>query len=381
MPGSETALEEIMSSVSGDFIHEGFITKIVDDLYMGGDSEDELLSHWLVVLQALSKNNLGLSSLKTVIAPKFTTVLGWVWQNESLPASPLHIAAIPSVEPNKTVHALCSFIGPYKIWSHVLQGYADKMQPLDSAVAGKQSHDHITWTEELLKAFRSAQHALNDCKIITLPHPSDTLCLVTDASVKEDGLWATLYVLRDDKLHLAGFFSARLRKHQVTWLPCEAEALAIATVVNHFVPYILQANQRTYVLTDSRPCVLEYQKLCYGEFSNSACVTTFLSTISQFQLTIDHLVGAANLPSDFASPNPLSCPDDQSGMPVYRRPSGGICPFNDSAGCCWGFLIYAIHQSPSMGIDPTRLPWFVQSSCALETRYPTSEESHKCTQY
>ena len=330
MSGSETALEEIMSRVSGDFIHEDFITKIVDDLYMGGDSEDELVSHWLVVLQALSKNNLGLSSFKTVIAPKFTTVLGCVWQNGSLRASPHHIAAIPSVKPHKTVHALCSFIGPYKIWSHVLQGYADKMQPLDSAVAGKQSHDHITWTEELLKAFRSAQHALNDCKIITLPHPSDTLCLVTDASVNECGLWATLYVLRDDKLHLAGFFSARLCKHQVTWLPCEVEALAIATMVNHFVPYILQANQRTHVITDCRPCVLEYKKLCCGEFSNSACVTAFLSTISRFQLTIDHLVGAANLPSDFASPNP----DDQSGMPVYRRPSGGICPFNDSAGCC-----------------------------------------------
>ena len=379
MPGSETALEEIMSHVSGEFIHEGFITKIVDDLYMGGDSEDELVSHWLVVLQALSKNNLGLSSLKTVIAPKFTTVLGWVWQNGSLRASQHHIAAIPSVKPHKTVHALCSFTGPYKIWSHVLQDYADKMLPLDSAVAGKQSHDHITWTEELLKAFRSAQHALNDCNIITLPHPSDTLCLVTDASVKECGLWATLYGLRDDKLHLAGFFSAPLRKHQVTWLPCEVEALAIATVVNHFVHYILQANQRTHVLTDCRPCVLEYQKLCCGEFSNSTCVTAFLSTISRFQLTIDHLVGAANLPSDFASPNPLSCPDDQSGMPVYRRPSGGICPFNDSAGCCRGFRIYAIRQSPSMGIDPTRLPWFAQSSCALETRYPTSEESHKCT--
>ena len=78
MPGSESALEEIMSRVLGDFIHEGFITKIVDDLYMGSDSEDELVSHWLVVLQALSKNNLGLSSLKTVIAPKSTTVLGWV---------------------------------------------------------------------------------------------------------------------------------------------------------------------------------------------------------------------------------------------------------------------------------------------------------------
>ena len=90
------------------------------------------------------------------------------------------------------------------------------MQPLDSLVAEKQSHDHITWTEELLKAFHLAQHALNDCKVITLPRPSDTLWLVTAAAVKEGGLGATLYALHDDKLHLAGFSSARLRKHQVT---------------------------------------------------------------------------------------------------------------------------------------------------------------------
>ena len=30
---------------------------------------------------------------------------------------------------------------------------------------------------------------------------------------------------RENKLLLAGFFSAKLRKHQVTWLPCEIEVL------------------------------------------------------------------------------------------------------------------------------------------------------------
>ena len=124
-------------------------------------------------------------------------------------------------------------------------------------------------------------------------------------------------MLSDDKLHLAGFFSAHLRKHQVTWLPCDVKALAITTVVTHFMPYILQANQRTHVLTDSRPCVLEYQKLCRGEFSNSAHVTTFLSTVSRFRLTIDHLARAANLPSDFASPNPLSCPYGQCQVCLF----------------------------------------------------------------
>ena len=106
MPGSETALEEIMSRVLGDFIQEGFVTKIADDLYMGGDSEDELVSHWLVVLQALSKNNLGLSSLKTVIARKSKIVLGWVWQNGSLRASPHRVAAIASVEPSVGFNSL-----------------------------------------------------------------------------------------------------------------------------------------------------------------------------------------------------------------------------------------------------------------------------------
>ena len=57
--------------------------------------------------------------------------------------------------------------------------------------------------------------------------------------------------MRDEKIHLAGFFSAKLRKHQVTWLPCEIEALCIAAAVKHFSAYIIQSTQRTCVLADS----------------------------------------------------------------------------------------------------------------------------------
>ena len=94
--------------------------------------------------------------------------------------------------------------------SRVLQGYAEKVQPLDAAVAGKQSQDQISWTDDLLGAFSSAQRALDHCKVITLPRPSDTLWIVTDGAVKAGGMGATLYILRDNDLRLAGFFSARL---------------------------------------------------------------------------------------------------------------------------------------------------------------------------
>ena len=117
-----------------------------------------------------------------------------------------------------------------------------------------------------------------------------------------------MYVLRD-KLHLAGHYNSKLRKHQVTWLPCEVEALSLASAIKHFSPYILQSKNTTQVLTDSRPCVQAYAKLKRGEFSNSSRVTSFLSMISRYQVHVGHIAGAANLPSDYTSRNPAQCPD------------------------------------------------------------------------
>ena len=66
---------------------------------------------------------------------------------------------------------------------------------------------------------------------------------------------AGLYVSRENKLLLAGFFSAKLRKHHVTWIPCEIESLSIAAAIKQFSPYIIQSTHNTCLLTDSKPCV------------------------------------------------------------------------------------------------------------------------------
>ena len=95
----------------------------------------------------------------------------------------------------------------------------------------------------------------------------------------------------------------------MNWLPCEIEALSIGSAVKHFAPYIIQAKQTTQILTDSRPCVQAYSKLLRGEFSSSSRVTTFLSTVSRYGVQVRHIAGIANLPSDFASRNPVSCSD------------------------------------------------------------------------
>ena len=269
MPGSETALEELMCCVLGDFLQEGFVAKLTDDLYCGGNTLEELLNNWLKVLQALKKSDLRLSASKTVSCPRTTSILGWVWNQGTLAASPHRIATQSSCSPPDTVHGLRSFIGAYKVLGRVVPHCSQLISDLDSAVAGRQSQERINWSDELLLSFRNAQKSLSSRETITLPRPDDQLWVVTDASVSKRGIGATLYVSRNDKLLLAGFFSAKLRKHQVTWLPCEVEALGIAAAVKQFSPYIIQSKLNACVLTDSKPCVQAIDKLARGEFSAS----------------------------------------------------------------------------------------------------------------
>ena len=127
-----------------------------------------------------------------------------------------------------------SFVGAYKVLSRVIPQRSSHLAPLDSVTAGRQSQENIP----------------------------------------------TLYVTRNNKLLLSGFFSAKLCGAQSTWLPCEIEALSIAAATKHFSPSIIQSGKKVSVLTDSKPCVQGFEKLCSGEFSASPRLSTFLSVVS-----------------------------------------------------------------------------------------------------
>ena len=160
----------------------------------------------------------------------------------------------------------------------------------------------------------SAHHSARPRQLFPLLAPSHSPApsnqLVTDGALRKPGIGATLYVTRNDKLRLAGFFSAKLRGSQLTWLSCEVEALAIAVATKHFSPHLIQSHHKACILTDSKPCIQAYQKLCRGEFSASPCVSTFLSTVSHYQASVRHVSGSAILPSDFASRNAAPCENE-----------------------------------------------------------------------
>ena len=291
--------------------------------------------------------------------PKKAIALGCVWSNGTLQASRHKLAALSSVEPPSTVQGLHSFVRAYKVLSCVVPGFAELLDPLDQATAGKESRGKIVWCDELLLAFKTAQRALEDNRTITVPQPQDASWIVTDGSVKNRGIAATLNVHRNGSLLLAGFFSVKLRKHQVTWLPCEPEALVIGAAIRHFAPYIIQSPHTTEVLTDSRPCVQAYEKLKRGEFSASSRVTTFLSTVSRYSVHVRHIAGVENLPSDYASRTLKEC------WTLVAKFANSL--LNSKIPLFAASLLVmsskALSRCPSLAVLPGRLPsWSVLTS-------------------
>ena len=309
MPGSAEFLQELLTRVFGEYTRQGFVIIIADDMHVCGNTIQELYQNWEIVLKCCQLNNLTLSAPKTIICPITAIVLGWVWSQGTITASAHKTSPLAVIEPPKTCSAMRSFIGAFKAISRCIKNYASLMSPLEHCIKGMQGTQQIVWSDELREHFKRAQAALKSPAVLTLPTPSDKLILTADASPMNDGIGATLFLIRDEKRLLAEFFSFKLKSHQIGWQPCELEALAITAGVYHFSPYIRESKHPLQVLSDSKPCVQAFKKLCSGKFSASARVSTFLSCLSEHNVTVQHLKGEGNTSSDFASRHPNVCSD------------------------------------------------------------------------
>eukprot|EP00111_Clytia_hemisphaerica_P011974 TCONS_00035180-protein len=309
MPGSSEHLQELMCRIFGDLIQQGIVIILADDVHVVGNTIEELLENWKRVLQRLSQNNLCLSAAKTVICPVETTILGWIWKNGTLSPCVHKTSPLASVKPPATCTSMRSFIGAFKALARCIPRYSSLVAPLEDSIKGMQGQQKIHWTDELRTQFLRCQEAVNSPKTITIPRPDDKLTLTTDASPVNQGLAATLFLDRDGKRHIGGFFSFKLKSHQIGWWPCEHEALAISSAVHHFAPYIRDSHHSTQVLTDNEPCVEANRRLRQGKFSTSSRVSTFLATLSEFNVEVCHISGSSNHSSDFGSRNPNECRD------------------------------------------------------------------------
>lgn len=322
LPGTEVALEELTCLLFGDLVMQGKFAKIADDFTMGADTIEELLLIFEQVLQICQENGIKLSARKTVICPREWVILGWLWRGGFLSSTPHRQLALMECDPPETVKGLKSYLGAYRFLSRVIKNYASVLQPLEAMVRGQPAlNSKVVWSPELREAFKSAQEALKSAESVVIPKPQDVLHIITDAALLPSAIGAVMFAVREGTPLLAGYFNSKLPPFQKRWLPCEQEGIAIGVALQHFGPYLRQSNHRACLFTDSKACVQAVEKLQRGEYSASSRLTTFLSSVSRYQVEVKHIQGAENIPSDYISRHPISCEDSQCQICTYIQDS------------------------------------------------------------
>ena len=313
--GMAEQFEELTSKILKEEMMEGTCAKIVDDIYIGGETMKDTALNYIRVLSKFHNANLKISPSKTSLFPKSVDVLGWLWKEGGfIEPSPHRRTALENsnIQDIKTVKDIRSWMGLYKTLHMATPNLAITLAPFEEAAKGKASTDEFEWTFNLEKAFKAAKLKLNDLTTLYLPSPTDQLVLEVDASKgtkanPQAGIGHVLYAIDNNVKRIVRLHSAKLDDKCHRWHPCEIEALAFATALEKEQDIIRESKLPLIIMPDSKPVHESVGLINKGKFSTSARMMSFLNNVNRFNVESKHISGKAKL-------NPLS--DGQSRTPT-----------------------------------------------------------------
>ena len=114
-------------------LQAGKAVQLVDDIIVGGKTQEEAMENYLSILRKLALANIKISASKTHIFPKSADVMGWLWhQGGKLEPSPHRRNALVNTkqEDIQKVKDMRSFIGLYNTLRRATPNIATLLDPL-----------------------------------------------------------------------------------------------------------------------------------------------------------------------------------------------------------------------------------------------------------
>lgn len=314
---------EILARVYGDMVKHGKCTRIADQIYVLGESLQDLLTNFKTVLNKAKSANLTFKPSKVIVCPKDTVILGWKKSGHQWIPTEHIISPLSKAEPPSTVKKMRGWLGSFRQIAKTIPNHSSLLQPFEKLVGGKNSKDRIVWTPELIDAFDKAKKSVSTSMPITIPKPTDKLKIYTDWSQDTDAVGGRLIVERTvngstENLH-GGEFSCRLKGAQSRWTCCEKESLAIKLLVHHFQPYIRESKNITTIHTDNIVAVHAWNAIQLGKVSTSARVASFISTMCENTIEIVHIPGHLTKVADYNSRHPVQCNNSKCQLCKYSH--------------------------------------------------------------
>ena len=148
----------------------------------------------------------------------------------------LKVKAVQDFEFPRTKRQVRQFLGLTGYYRRFIPKYSEHAYNLTEATR-KLAPDRVKQTEALLSEFSYLKQQLCAMPLLTLPVPSDSFILQTDASGV--GLGAVLSVQRGEEELPVAFHSRKLQPREQKYSASEMECLAVVDAVRHFGSYLI----------------------------------------------------------------------------------------------------------------------------------------------
>ena len=129
-----------------------------------------------------------------------------------------------------------SFLGTTGYYRKFIPNYAHNSIELTNATR-KSAPNVVCWSTAMNDEFYYLCHTLSQVSSLTIPTPTDTFILQTDASTK--GIAGILNVVREGEELPVGFYSRKLHPAEARYSATEIECLAIVRSIQHFRVYLV----------------------------------------------------------------------------------------------------------------------------------------------
>ena len=272
--GMDVFQDELTDRLFGDLFLAGYLVKLADNVYFGGDTVQEFTDILAIVLERCLMADLRVKPVKLRLNIRSADILGLHWCSGTLSPSKHKLEPLAHCDPPRTVKGLRGFLGGVRWHEICLPGpqLAQVTKPMDEEVpASRSGREEIVWTDQLREAFARTQEILGNPLIVTVPQQGDTPYIATDACTSLPAGGTKLFLKHPG---VPGFlpsfnFGCRLPSGFKTWPPHDIEAFFLSKGIEKASHYIRICETPGVALVDSKPTYQAKQRLDKGLFSTS----------------------------------------------------------------------------------------------------------------
>jgi transposase InsO family protein len=244
LTNAPASFQSMINHIFRDMLDQGMVA-FMDDILMYAETEEELHTIVMEVLQRLKDNGLCIAPDKCTWTAHKVDFLGYIVSDEGIAMASDKTQAISDWEPLRSLHDVQSFLGFANFYRRFIKDFSKICHPLTESTKLSAKDWHSSPAIEA--SFNELKKMFTTAPILKHFEPERPCIVETDAS---DFALGGVLSQKHELLHPVAFHSRKFSPAEINYDTHDKELLAIVDCFKHWRRYVEGALHQVQVITD-----------------------------------------------------------------------------------------------------------------------------------